>query len=252
MSEPIECTCAHCGHRFEVLPTPKHRVMCGDVLTAADLAALLAGEKAELLATDPPYNVGMDYSEETDDSKNKEEYQAFTQRWFASVRPVTERQIVTPGCNNLSLWLRLFEPYHVAPWIKTNAMTNGKVARWWCWEPLLFFGEKWRRERPNDVFDFPAGTHKDTGDHPCPKPVRLWAELLRHYSGAGGWVLDCFLGSGTTLIAAEQVGRRCAGLDISPAYVDTALLRWINLTGGMPLLESTGQSFAEVKHERLD
>ncbi len=251
MREPIECTCAHCGHRFDAEPKAKHRIMCGDVLEPSDLAALLAGEKAELLATDPPYNLGLEYDAATDDSRESADYQDFTQRWFTAMLPLTARQIVTPGCNNLALWLRLFAPYHVAPWIKTNAMTNGKVARWWCWEPLLFFGEKWRRERPNDVFDFPAGTHKDTGDHPCPKPVRLWAELLRQYSGEGEWVLDCFLGSGTTLVAAEQVGRRCLGLDISPAYVDTTLLRWSNLTKQQAVLESTGQTFDEVEHERL-
>ncbi len=148
------------------------------------------------------------------------------------------------------LWLRLFSPYHIAPWTKTNAMTNGKVSRFWCWEPILFFGEKWPRGRPNDVFDFPAGTHKDTGGHPCPKPVRLWAELLVHYASEGATVLDAFLGSGTTLVAAEQVGRRCLGLDISPAYVDVALRRWTNLTNQEPVLAATGQTFEEVRDER--
>jgi len=245
-----ECTCQHCGHRFAAESTVKHWVACGDVTEAADLGALVSGETCELLASDPPYNVGLDYREETDDSKSVEAYREFTRQWFEATRALTERQIVTPGCNNLAMWLRLFAPYHVAPWTKTNAMTNGKVSRFWCWEPILFFGEHWPRSRPNDVFDFPAGTHKDTGGHPCPKPVRMWADLLLHYAGEGAAILDPFLGSGTTLVAAEQVGRRCFGLDISPAYVDVALLRWMKLTNRQPILAATGQTFEEVCDER--
>ena len=245
-----ECVCQHCGHRFEAEPQVKHHVMCGDATSDGDLAALTSGEAPELLATDPPYNVGLGYDGQTDDSKSAEAYRDFTRQWFEAARALSQRQIVTPGCNNLPLWLRLFEPYHVAPWIKTNAMTNGKVSRFWCWEPILFFGERWPRTRPNDVFDFPAGMHKGTGGHPCPKPVRMWAELLSNYAGDGASILEPFLGSGTTLVAAEQVRRRCLGMDISPAYVDVALLRWTSLTGKQPTLAATGQTFAEVRDER--
>jgi hypothetical protein len=112
----------------------KHRVACGDATEAADLEALVSGETCELLASDPPYNVGLNYREETDDSKSAEAYGEFTRQWFEATRALSERQIVTPGCNNLAMWLRLFSPYHVAPWTKTNAMTNGKVSRFWCWE----------------------------------------------------------------------------------------------------------------------
>ena len=245
-----ECVCQRCGHRFKAEPQVKHRVLCGDATRDADLATLTSGEACELLATDPPYNVGLGYDEETDDNKSAEAYREFTQRWFEAARALSQRQIVTPGCNNLSLWLRLFDPYHVAPWTKTNSMTNGKVSRFWCWEPVLFFGERWPRSRPNDVFDFPAGTHKGTGGHPCPKPVRMWADLLSNYAGDGAAILEPFLGSGTTLVAAEQVGRRCLGMDISPAYADVALLRWTSLTGRQPTLAATGQTFAEVRDER--
>jgi len=251
MSDSIECRCGHCGHRFDAVPMPKHKVACLDVLAGDAIGALARGEAVELLATDPPYNVGLDYNQDTDDEKSAEAYREFTQLWFEIAASMTERQVVTPGCNNLSLWLRLFAPYHVAPWVKTNAMTNGKVSRFWCWEPVLFFGEHWPRGRPNDVFDFPAGMHKDTGGHPCPKPVRMWADLIANYASEGAAVLDVFLGSGTTLVAAEQTGRRCLGLDISPSYIDISLTRWRNLTGKMPILESSGQTFEEVKHERI-
>jgi len=246
-----DCTCQHCGHAFAAEAKAKHRVACGDATNRADLEALVAGEACELLACDPPYNVGLEYCQETDDSKSAEAYREFTRQWFDATRALSERQIVTPGCNNLTMWLRLYQPHHVAPWTKTNAMTNGKVSRFWCWEPILFFGEKWPRGRANDVFDFPAGTHKDTGGHPCPKPVRMWGDLLAHYCAEAGLVLDCFVGSGTTLIAGEQTDRRVLGMDISPAYVDVAISRWMKLTGVQPVLAATRQTYEGVRRERL-
>jgi len=246
-----DCTCRHCGHGFTAEPVAKHRVACADATNAADLEMLVCGDACALLATDPPYNVGLDYSEETDDSKSSDAYRQFTRRWFDLARALTQRQIVTPGCNNLTMWLRLYQPQHVAPWTKPNAMTNGKVSRFWCWEPILFFGEQWPRDRANDIFDFPVGTHKHTGGHPCPKPVRMWADLLVHYCAEAGLVLDPFLGSGTTLIAGEQTDRRVLGMDISPAYVDVALMRWQRLTGQQPVLAATRQTFEEVRRERL-
>ncbi len=215
----------------EVWALGKHRVMCGDSIDGESVAVVMYEERAVLLATDPPYNVGLDYLGGVDDSKNSEAYEEFTREWFGTGCAFSERQIVTPGCVNLSMWLRLFIPYHVAPWTKTNSMTNGKVSRFWCWEPVLFFGEKWPRTRPNDVFDFPAGTHKDTGGHPCPKPVRMWADLLQEYADPGDTVLDPFLGSGTTMIAAEQTGRVCYGMEILPRYCDVVLARYEKLTG---------------------
>ena len=245
-----EHTCQHCRCTFEAEPVPKHRVVCGDVTEAADLEALLAGENCEVLATDLLTTSASRTTRRPTTARATRLTRSSRCEWFAAARARTQRQLVTPGCQNLPLWLRLFSPYHIAPWTKTNAMTNGKVSRFWCWEPILFFGEKWPRGRPNDVFDFPAGTHKDTGDHPCPKPVRLWAELLLHYAGEGARILDVFLGSGTSLVAAEQVGRRCFGLDISPAYVDVALRRWMNLTNRQPVLAATGETFEEVADAR--
>jgi DNA modification methylase len=78
----------------------------------------------------------------------------------------------------------------------------------------------------------------------------MWADLLSTYASEGAAILEPFLGSGTSLVAAEQVGRRCLGLDISPAYVDVALLRWTQLTDQQPRLAATGQTFSEVRDER--
>lgn len=221
----------------------QHRLLCGDSTKAGDVERLMRGEAAALLATDPPYNVGIDYGEETDDNKAREEYAAFTRAWFGCWQGASTRQIVTPGCNNLASWLRWFDPYHVAPWTKTNAMTNGKVSRWWCWEPILFFGAGWKRERTNDVFEVAVppqhalGMGTLTPFHPCPKPLPMWVDLLTNYSERGEVVADAFIGSGTALVAAEQTGRRCYGMEVEPKYAAVTLER-LSQMGLAPRLEA--------------
>ena len=216
-----------------------HRLACADSTNAVDVAALFGPNIASLLVTDPPYNVGVGYGLSVNDSMPEEGYRTFSEGWFGAWRAHSKRQIVTPGCYNLARWLRWFDPYHVAPWIKTNSMTNGKVSRFWCWEPTLFFGEPdewswepilfygdgWQRKRANDVFNYPVGAQKDVANHPCPKPLAMWKNLLLQYSAAGDVIADAFMGSGTTMVAAEDVGRVCYGMEIEPKYVAVTLER---------------------------
>jgi len=207
------------------VPGRAHRLMCGDSTSAEDVERLMAGEKASLLATDPPYNVGIVYGEQVDDSKALAAYEAFTRGWFDLWRAHSERQIVTPGGVNHVTWARWFDATHIGAWLKTNALTHGRVSNSWCWEPVFFFGDGWTRTRANDVFDYPIGMQRDTADHPCPKPQKMWQDLLSHYSARGAAVADAFDGSGTTLVAAETLGRLCYGMEIEPKYVAVALER---------------------------
>ncbi len=204
----------------------EHRLLCGDSTVRADVERVMGGERAELAPVDPPYNVGFDYDGETvDDTKTAEKYEAFSRAWFEECRRVSDKQIVTPGCNNLALWLRWFDAYHWAPWTKTNSMTNGKVSRFWCWEPVLFFGEKWVRRRPNDVFDYPISNQQGVANHPCPKPLKMWTDLIEHYSEPGAVIYESFGGSGTTMVACQNLGRKCRMVEISPSYVAVVLQR---------------------------
>jgi DNA modification methylase len=83
-------------------------------------------------------------------------------------------------------------------------------------------------------------------DHPTMKPVKLVAQMVANSSKPGDIVADPFLGSGTTLISAEQLGRVCYGIEIEPRYVDVAVRRWQQATGQTAILESTGQPFPDV------
>ncbi len=86
--------------------------------------------------------------------------------------------------------------------------------------------------------------------HPTVKPVALVADAILDCSKRGGVVLDCFAGSGTTLIAAERSGRRACAMEIDPKYVDTAIRRWQAHCGGQAIHAVTGESFAEVSEMR--
>ena len=215
----------------------EHRLICGDCTDAAVVARVMGGERAQLAPVDPPYNVNKSYDGATvDDTKTSESYETFSRGWFGLCQSVSNIQIVTPGCINLTAWARLFDAYHIAPWTKSNSLTNGKVARWWCWEPIFFFGDKWKRSRSNDIFDYPIGQQKDTANHPCPKPLPMWEDLITNYSEPGDVIYEAFSGSGTTLIACERLGRRACAIEISPAYCAVAIQRWVDMTGGTPEL----------------
>jgi DNA modification methylase len=113
------------------------------------------------------------------------------------------------------------------------------------------------RNRSN-VWQFPGATGGQADDvddfkvHPTVKPIRLIEEALLDVTGAGDVVLDPFLGSGSTLLAAERTQRRCFGLEISPAYVDVAIRRWQDMTGETAVHVASGQTFAVREKASLD
>lgn len=103
--------------------------------------------------------------------------------------------------------------------------------------------------RPDNVIEVHVSQLR--AGHPAAFPVGLVEFFLKAFSDPGDLWLDPFLGSGTTLLAAERLGRRGAGMELLPSYVDVALQRWIKLTGKEPILEASGLSFKETKDERL-
>ena len=86
--------------------------------------------------------------------------------------------------------------------------------------------------------------------HPTVKPTALVADALKDVSGRGDIVLDAFLGSGTTLMAAEKTGRVCHGMEIDPLYVDTIIRRWQAFTGRQAIHAGTGLTFSDLQAER--
>lgn len=92
---------------------------------------------------------------------------------------------------------------------------------------------------------------KRSEHHPTTKPLELVARALRNSTRPGQTALDVFMGSGSTLIACEQLGRRCLGVEIDPRYADVAVFRWQDVTGRGAVLDGDGRSFEQVAEERL-
>ena len=113
------------------------------------------------------------------------------------------------------------------------------------------------RYRTN-VWDYPGMNSKHKGRdealalHPTVKPVAMFADAILDCSNRGDVVLDAFLGSGTTLLAAERTSRVCRGIEIDPAYVDVAITRWQQMTGNEARLEGSTETFAEISAQRAE
>jgi len=207
--------------RGQVWEVGRHRLMCGDATKKEQVESLTQGIVTGMLA-DPPYNVGLEYTEETDDKRDESVFWEWQQSWFTLGAGITERQIVTPGCVNLERWLKHFPPKHVCIWDKgEGANTHGRVTKYWAWEPIMCSGH-FQRRRHTDVFRLSAlGINPG---HPTPKPIGLWKEIIESFLPDDS-LYDPFLGSGTTMVAAEQLGRICYGMEIEPKYVAVTLER---------------------------
>ena len=101
------------------------------------------------------------------------------------------------------------------------------------------------------VNSFGASRMQDLADHPTVKPIALVADAIRDVTHQGDIVLDAFMGSGTTLLAAERTGRVGHGTEIEPRYIDVAITRWQQMTGKAATLDGDGRTWTEVAAERL-
>ena len=206
----------------------EHRVLCGDATKKEDVEQLMEGKKAELMLTDPPYNIGFTYNSYNDD-KDDSEYESFCSAFYQLSKTISNKQIITTGKQNLGLWYKISEIKDLAIWYASNKMSGGRVSNLALCEPIVFIGEFNRDSRPNDFYEYNVKQQPDTGNHTCPKIIDLWLDLVSSYSDKK--LYDPFLGSGTTLIACEKLKRKCYGMEIDPHYCDVIVKRWEEYTG---------------------
>lgn len=209
-----------------------HRLLCGDSTNKANVETLMSGKSIDMVFTDPPYNIDFGY-DTYDDKKSYEDYRQFCISWFRNIQSIP-KIIITPGGMNLNMWLKDNDPCHVGVWLKDNAASGCPISHLSKWEPILFMG-KFERNRDTDIFKHYVHSgflrDTDTGNHPCPKPVDFIKDIIENYSTKGNLIYDCFLGSGTTLIASEKTGRTCYGMELDPGYCDVIVARWEKFTG---------------------
>ena len=174
-------------------------------------------EPVDLVLTDPPYNVSLDYC----DGDSRDDYEEWCSAWFA----VCPRPLVfTPGVVNVPMWYSIETPTWVGAWVKSNQNSGSSIGGFSTWEPIFFYGKPPRRV-PHDSWIAPIALSHDTGDHPCPKHLPTWRAILANCSEAGLSILDPFMGSGTTLRAAKDLGRKAIGIEIEERYCEIAAKR---------------------------
>jgi DNA modification methylase len=190
----------------------------GDALTV--LRSLDAGS-ADLVFADPPYGVDLGYGDAYED-RGGEGYAAWMADVAAELRRVGELVLVTPGIRNIGLWPR---PSWTLCWGKPGSTRRSDLGGFNEWEPILMYGKR-RLYHDLKILPTVANLAKgETGDHPCPKPLRLMTWLLAECSDPGDLVVDPFAGSGTTLRAAKDLGRRAIGVELEERYCEIAANR---------------------------
>lgn len=226
-----------------------HRIICGDS-TDPESAKKVGSDKTDMLLSDPPYGIGYSY-EEHDDSDNEQNAQLVADAFALG----PDAKVWTPGLPNLARDIARLGKARVLIWVKKFAAAGNGLGGASTWEPILVLGRTPERKLKNDVLEVMTERESVNGVslrklHSCPKPVALYAALAEALTKPGQKIYEPFSGSGTTLMACEKTARHCRAVEITPAYVDVAIIRWQAFTGKEATLEATGQTFSEVKSGR--
>jgi DNA modification methylase len=247
-----------------------HRLLCGDSTDVLAVERLMDGKKADMVFTDPPYNIGfggtmsstskdgklLPYVTENakheaihNDKKSPEEFQDFIRSvlsviqlncsgaYYISFGSGNFHELLTPVASSIGY-------KSIVIWVKNQSPMGGGAYRR-RYEPIIygnfsgdFYGTPYSED---DVWEFDRTNKNDL--HPTMKPVDLVANALGHGSKPGGSVLDLFMGSGTTIIAAEQTRRSAYGMELDPAYCDVIVKRWEDFTGNKAMIELVPEAF---------
>jgi len=229
----------------------EHRLICGDSTDVNVIDRLMDGVKADCVFTDPPYNIASDSKNFASDvSKAMKDLSKSEWDKDFDIREVLDNILVTIAENatvyvctshflasNIWAWMKEWaDHYQYCVWSKPNPMPS-LAKRHWTWNTELIC----YATRGKHTFNFPKEGHalstwtinKKNGDtgHPTEKPVEVPAMGISHSSKKGDVVLDLFGGSGSTLIACEQLNRKCYMCELDEHYCDVIISRWETLTG---------------------
>lgn len=224
----------------------KHRLMCGDSTNKNDVAKLMDGKNADMIFTDPPYNVNYEGKGEDklkyDDNFSEEEYAKLLFNVFMNAHVFSHEKASLYLCHG-SCWQMMTEQilnkagYNARTqivWVKNNS-TFGFGRYKFRHEPIFYCNKKgvsdnWYGDATQTtVWEFPKPTANK--EHPTPKPVGLVMKAIENSSKPNEIVLDFFGGSGSTMIACEESGRAGRLMEIEPRFCDVIIGRWEKLTG---------------------
>jgi len=280
----------------------RHRLMCGDSASVDAVDKLMAGQRADLLFTSPPYAQQRDYKKEISD-------------WDGLMNGVFAAAPVKDGAQILVNLGLVHESGRVNcywdAWLDFMGANGWPLFGWYVWDKgfglpgnwngrlapahefIFHFSKggnkpanKWVDKKPENIGKIKHGTgmrgkdgkmsgvaspdagcqptkvadsvirvsphmaRQGSNTHPAMFPVALCEHIYRSYAKAGDWLFEPFSGSGTSIIACENMGMNCAAMELAPEYTDVAIKRWQDFTGQTATLEATGQTFAELEAER--
>jgi DNA modification methylase len=263
-----------------------HRVFCADSTSAEAVAKLLGDRKPQLMVTDPPYGISLDsewrdraglnghgpaeasymkhrtagHAETTISGDTRSDWsEAFELVPSLQVAYVWHASVFTAEVLAGLLRIGFLYPQQII-WNKGRAVLT-RTLYWFAHEPCWFVRKKnapwygkagenttiWDSASPKFIM---GGSGEEKFDHPTQKPVELMRRPILNHTKRGELVYEPFLGSGTTLAAAELTERVCLGIELDPKYVDVAVQRWEKLAGKDSTLDCDGRTFAEVAEER--
>lgn len=242
----------------------EHRLACGDSTDAAVIARVMQGDRPQMVFTDPPYGVAIGKKNRLlnaqnggnsnerdieDDALSPADLKARLVPAFTNLRKACADDctyfVCAPQGGGLGMMMMMMQEScltvrHVLIWKKNQpTFSMGRLDYDYQHEPILltwtkkhnYFG---KGEHRTSVWEIDKP--RKSAEHPTMKPVELVENALLNNSAAGMVVADIYLGSGTTLIACERLGRKCRGVEISPGYVGVIIQRWVDATGGTPEL----------------
>lgn len=223
----------------------EHRLLCGDSTDSDQVAKLMNGEKADMVFTDPPYNVSIGtikhpkfkQREIQNDCMSKDEFKDFCRGWASCISLFCDGIIYCwagQGEDGRVMFTILDEMFHNSTtiiWAK-DQFTLGRGKYHCQYEPCWFgwnkSGSTFTEDRTlSNLWNFKRPQKSEL--HPTMKPIELCENGLNHSSKQGDKVLDLFLGSGSTMVAAEQLNRKCYGMELDPKYCDVIVKRMLKL-----------------------
>ena len=223
----------------------KHRLMCGDSTNIEQVELLMGGNKADMVFTDPPYNIAYEGGSKKREMIKNDEVENFYEFLFDAYTSMftftkggasfyishadSERVNFTKAFKDAGGYLS-----SIIIWAKNNA-TFGRSDYFWKHEPIIYGwnskgSHKWYGDRKQDTIwniDRPSKSE----EHPTMKPIKLIEKAINNSSKTGDGILDLFGGSGSTLIACEQTDRQCYMMELDPRYVDVIRKRYAKFIG---------------------
>ena len=265
----------------------KHRMYCGSALEGDSFAVLMDGKQAAMVFVDSPYNVKINgHVSGLGKTKHREFVEASGELSDAEFREflTTNARLLSDNAEDGAIlmmcmdWRGLLplqlavasvelKAINLAVWVKS---AGGMGSLYRSQHELVLITKKGRASHRNNVELGKHGRYRTNcwryagvntfgknrmellGSHPTPKPIAMVADALRDVSHRGEIVLDSFMGSGTTLLAAERTGRTAYGMDLDPVYVDLTIRRWQKMTGRTAVLAGTTKTFDQIVAERAD